>query len=448
MKQYTDLLRQILEKGRRKKNRTGVETISLLGPQMEFDMDEGFPLVTERPIFFRGIKVEDLWFIEGTCNNEALMAQDVKIWNNWALKEDYTREIARDLPALVSSYVELRRKQEEELGVEPTFTREMAVRELAHADKADFEAGKPVMGRTLGVQSIDELCGSFGVLREAGVKMTETQLLMPRGHLGPIYGVLWRRWMSDHGVEIDQLQNVFDKLASDNEKLRYSRANIVTSFNPAVLPDETVSAEENIKNGKQALAACHTMFQFFAEPLTLAERLELYDRKLEAEKKAHFEGGAVADVDWMELTADTLYILTNIRQEDFTEDNGHDVLDKLDIPRDQLSLKLYQRSADFPVGVPFNIAGYALILHLFSAQLNMKPARFIHTFGDAHIYVDQIEGVKDLLARVEACDGEVPAMPKLVLRKGVKSIFDYKPDDIQLENYAPLKPDIKFAVAI
>jgi thymidylate synthase len=104
-------------------------------------------------------------------------------------------------------------------------------------------------------------------------------------------------------------------------------------------------------------------------------------------------------------------------------------------------------SADFPVGVPFNIAGYALLLHMFAAQLKMKPAKFIHTFGDAHIYVDQLDGVDELLARVDNPDIEIPALPTLVLNPNVKSLFDYKSDDIKLVGYRPLQPQIKFPVA-
>lgn len=104
-------------------------------------------------------------------------------------------------------------------------------------------------------------------------------------------------------------------------------------------------------------------------------------------------------------------------------------------------------SADCPVGIPFNIAGYALLLHMFAAQLNMKPGLFIHQIGDAHIYVDQMDGVNELLARVDDESIEIPALPQLKINPDVKSIFDYQESDFELQNYNPLKPQIKFPVA-
>lgn len=103
-------------------------------------------------------------------------------------------------------------------------------------------------------------------------------------------------------------------------------------------------------------------------------------------------------------------------------------------------------SADFPVGVPFNIAGYALLLHMFAAQLNMKPDQFTHHFGDAHIYQDQLDGVDELLARVDST--ELPPLPKLWLNPTVKSLTDYKIEDIKVVGYEPLQPQIKFPVAV
>lgn len=426
MKQYTDLLRKILEQGRLKPNRTGVDVLSLIGPQMEFDMDDGFPLVTERPIFVDGIIHENLWFIDGRCNNEALIAEGVKIWNQWALKEDHTREASRTLPDVVNDYVAHRQTQMEE-GI--GFTYEDAVRELSHADKEDAEKGLPILGKELDAKSHLEIMGGHRLLREAGISLTQEEVLMPKGYLGPIYGVLWRGWIDHMGNRIDQLSNIFNKLASDNPKLRYSRANIITAYNPSVLPDETVGAEENIKAGRQALAACHTMFQFFAEPMTLEERLA-WAKKNDPEKARWFPISESIQRD-----ADGKILEDELA--DITE-----VLDSCGIAKDQLSCKLYQRSADFPVGVPFNIAGYALLLHMFAAQLNMKPAKFVHTFGDAHIYVDQIEGVKELLTR------EATALPTLWLNPEVDSLLAYKREDFRIDGYSPVKPQIEFAVAV
>ncbi len=428
MKQYTDLLRRIQKEGRLKENRTGVNTISLLGPQMEFDLSQGFPLEDLRPIFFRGVVAENLWFLAGTCNNEDLLKQDVKIWDKWALKEDWTKEVPRQLPDVVISYQDLRLSQLEnrdELDEDQVKElRNSYVQELHLADERDNALGLPTIRDPKDAKSNDDLKGGVSLLREAGISLTETQLLLPKGYLGPIYGVLWRQWLDQQGQVIDQIQTMIDKLSSDNPKLRYSRANIVTAYQPGALPDETLGAEENIKNGKQALAACHTFFQLFAEPLTLQERLQLYyAARPELEDES----------DQPDMA----------RLEEYTAR-----LDECGVAKDQLTLKLYQRSADFPVGVPFNIAGYAMLTMMFAKQLNMKPAKFIHSFGDAHIYVDQLDGVEELLARADDPANQDRPLPTLEIADGVASIFDYKPEDFTLVGYNPIKPQIAFPVAV
>ena len=359
MKQYTDILREILRRGRRKVNRTGVETLSIIGPSMTFYMDDGFPLETLRPIFFKGIKEENLWFIDGRCNNEALLAKGVQIWNSWALPEAITQNAFRALPDVVADYVAYRQKllaeSEAKLVVEsgdasviseqPAYTFEDAVRELTLADQKAMDEGKPVVGKPLGAQTHEELMGGHEILRNAGIPMTEERVLMPKGYLGPIYGVLWRGWIDHTGRRIDQLANVLAKLASDNPKLRYSRSNIITSYNPAVLPDETKSAQENILDGKQALAACHTMFQLLAEPMTLEERVAWHNRKVDEARDIHGDqvGADFEQVRWNYVSVESLWTLSSIPAQDFDEEAGHGVMDKLDCPRDQLSLVLYQR---------------------------------------------------------------------------------------------------------
>lgn len=429
MKQYTDLLREILKRGRLKQNRTGVDTISLIdAPQMVFDMDDGFPLGTYRQIFFRGVVGENLWFLKGECNNEELLAQDIKIWDKWALKEDTPIRQPRAVQDLVESYVRAIANEQGLSEEQPDFPermQELAGKvhdELAQADREDHEKGLPTLlyGASKPVSGPEEMEGGFRLMREKNIEFYETAVTLPKGYLGPIYGVLWRRWPSlDPNSTIDQISTILAKLKSENPKLRYSRANIVTAYHPALLPDETQNAQENIKTGRQALAACHTMFQLFAEPLTLEERFALVDP--------------------------THPNLELIQSSD--EEAKLAFLGELNIPVDRLSLKLYQRSADVPVGVPFNIAGYALLLHMFATQANMKPGLFIHTLGDAHIYVDQVEGVEALLARVDDPEIEVPALPKLRIRPGVASMFEYQVEDFQLEDYHYLRPQIKFPVA-
>ena len=319
MKQYTDLLRRILEEGRRKVNRTGTDTISLLGPQMEFDLSKGYPLEDLRPIFFRGVLQENLWFLKGECNNEALAAVDVNIWSKWALAEPYVRDQPRQVPDAVIDYQNKRiaelpnRDELDESQINEL--RNSYVEELRLADERDHAAGEPTIVDPKTAKTANDLKGGFSLLREHGIALFDKIEVMPKGYLGPIYGVLWRNWLDHMGRTIDQVQTMIDKLSSDNPKLRYSRCNIVTAFQPGVLPDETVDAETNIKAGRQALAACHTFYQLFAEPLTLQERIDLLMQDLEPGDIAY-----TGDDESMELH-----------------------LDEKGIPRDQLSLKLYQR---------------------------------------------------------------------------------------------------------
>lgn len=339
MKQYTDLLRKILEKGRLKKNRTGIDVLSLLGPQMEFDLSEGFPLVTERPIFFRGIVGENLWFLDGICNNEDLLKANIKIWDKWALKADHFGRQARDLPELVEALFQ-KRNLDVPVGDEPKITREQLMYELQSAEDADHQKDMPTLHDRKGATGPEEMMGGFRIMREEGIELYAEKLLLPKGYLGPIYGVLWRQWLTHDGREVDQVTEIFNKLASDNPKLRYSRANIITAFNPGVLPDETVGAEENIRNGKQALAACHTMFQLFAEPLTAEERINLANVTLPDWELAREMLRKLDDPD------STPEAFTRVWFESLDDDAQQKILDQLDelkIPKDRLSLKLYQR---------------------------------------------------------------------------------------------------------
>lgn len=166
MKQYLALLRNILEHGVVREDRTGTGTRSIFGAQLRFDLSEGFPLVTTRKVFFKGVIRELLWFLAGDTNIKYLTAHNVHIWDAWA----------------------------------------------------------------------DE-----------------------KGDLGPVYGAQWRAWETPGGKKIDQITQVVEQIRARPE----SRRHIVTAWNPAVLPDENVSPQENVRTGRAALASCHTLFQFY-----------------------------------------------------------------------------------------------------------------------------------------------------------------------------------------
>ena len=274
MQQYLDLVKEVLENGNQKGDRTGTGTKSIFGHQLRFDLSKGFPMVTTKKLHLKSIIYELLWFINGDTNINYLNENGVKIWNSWA-NED--------------------------------------------------------------------------------------------GDLGPVYGYQWRNW---NGDEIDQIKELITTL-KDNPN---SRRMLVSAWNPSVLPDTTKSFEENVANGKAALPPCHAFFQFYVN-------------------------------------------------------NG------------KLSCQLYQRSADVFLGVPFNIASYALFTMMIAQVCGYEAGDFVHTFGDAHIYNNHIDQVNLQLSR------DTRSLPKMEINPDVKSIFDFKFEDFKLVDYNP-HPHIKGAVAI
>lgn len=206
-------------------------------------------------------------------------------------------------------------------------------------------------------------------LQENGVKIWN-EWATEEGELGPVYGVQWRHWKTPDGRELDQIQKVIEDLKNRPN----SRRIIVSAWNVGDLPDESVSPQENVENGKMALAPCHAFFQFY-----------------------------VAD--------------------------------------GKLSCMLTQRSADSFLGVPFNIASYSLLLAMIAQQCDLEVGDFIWSGGDVHIYSNHFEQVKEQLSRTPK------SLPKLIIKRKPKSIFDYKFEDFELEGYDP-HPAIKAPIAI
>jgi thymidylate synthase len=264
MKQYLDILNRILTEGTQKGDRTGTGTISIFGTQSRYPLQDGFPLLTTKKLYLKGIIYELLWFLKGSTNIRFLQENNVHIWDEWA----------------------------------------------------------------------DE-----------------------NGELGPVYGHQWRSWPDYNGGVIDQIQYVVDQLKTNPN----SRRMIVSAWNVAEV-------------NKMALPPCHTIFQFY-----------------------------VAD--------------------------------------DRLSLQLYQRSADTFLGVPFNIASYALLLQMMAQVTGFKPGDFIHTTGDTHLYLNHLEQARLQLTR------EPRPLPVMKINPDVKNIFDFHYDDFKLEGYNPW-PHIKAEVSV
>ena len=287
MKQYLELLDKICREGVVRDDRTGTGTKGIFGYQMRFNLSEGFPLLTTKRVFLKGVIHELLWFLKGDTNIKYLVDNGVHIWDSDAFRY----------------YNELCVKH----GVLPV-------------DKDTFLAAA-------GVESPIE-----------GYRF---------GDLNNVYGYQWRSWPKPDGGSIDQIQGVIDTI----KKNPSSRRIIVSAWNVADV-------------GSMALPPCHTMFQFF-----------------------------VAD--------------------------------------GKLSCQLYQRSADTFLGVPFNIASYALLTMMIAKECGLQPGDFVHTLGDAHLYLNHLEQAAEQLSR------EPRKLTKMHLRDGVESIFDYTYDDFELEGYDP-----------
>ncbi len=290
MQQYLNLCKHILENGETRKDRTGTGTISTFGYQMRFNLQEGFPLLTTKKVFYRGIFEELLWFLSGSTNIKPLVDKKVGIWNEWPYK-DYTN--SKDFKGeTLEEFVEKIRNDQE------------------FADKY--------------------------------------------GNLGPVYGKQWRDF---NGV--DQIKELIENIKKDP----FSRRHMVVAYNPAEVND-------------MALPPCHSLFQFYVSS----------DGK-------------------------------------------------------KLSCQLYQRSGDVFLGVPFNIASYSLLLAMVAQVCDLEPYEFVHTFGDAHIYLNHVDQIHEQLSRTPR------KLPKLVLNPEVKDIFDFKYEDIKIEDYDPY-PAIKGAVSV
>jgi thymidylate synthase len=294
MKQYLDLLKKIKEDGIVKSDRTGTGTRSIFGYQMRFDLSEGFPLLTTKRVFLKGVIHELLWFLAGDTNIKYLVDNGVHIWDNDAYR----------------FYKELCAKQ----GVEPISMEKFLV-------AAQQQTPSPIDGYAY-------------------------------GNLNHVYGYQWRSWGKPDGSAIDQVKQVIDTIKNNPD----SRRMIVSAWNVADVED-------------MALPPCHVLFQFY-----------------------------VAD--------------------------------------GKLSCQLYQRSADTFLGVPFNIASYALLTMMIAQECGLQAGEFVHTLGDTHLYLNHMEQVDEQLSRTPR------TLPTMRLNPDVKSVFDFKYEDFTLEGYDP-HPTIK-----
>jgi thymidylate synthase len=264
MRQYLELMKHVLDEGARKSDRTGTGTLSVFGPQLRFDLNAGFPLLTTKKVHLKSIIHELLWFLRGETNVRYLRDNGVTIWDEWA----------------------------------------------------------------------DE-----------------------SGELGPIYGYQWRSWPAADGRHIDQIAQVIDQLRANPD----SRRLIVSAWNVGELE-------------RMALMPCHAFFQFY-------------------------------------------------------------------VAHGRLSCQMYQRSADLFLGVPFNIASYALLTLMVAQVCGFRPGEFVHTFGDTHLYLNHLDQAREQLTRTPR------RLPVMRLNPAVEDIFGFNYEDFTLEGYDP-HPAIRAPIAV
>ena len=376
MKQYLELLQNVLDKGHEKGDRTGTGTTSIFGAQMRFNLQEGFPLVTTKKVHMRSIIHELLWFLKGDTNVKYLQDNGVKIWDAWALPRDEVVVEEMSRPDRAS----------------------WAIREgYSHNDPEGFY--KYLNG--LGLESADRY------LDELGVPRSRERVVRNEGELGPIYSKQWRDWVGPDGQHHDQISNVIEQLINDPD----SRRIIVSAWNVGELD-------------QMALMPCHSFFQFYTRELSIDERLSWV-------KKNHPETNKQMFVERP----------PEVREQGTELEYYSAKLEEYKAPKRTLSCQLYMRSSDTFLGLPFNIASYALLTHMIAQQVNMVPGEFVWTGGDVHIYSNHMEQVKEQLTR------EPKPLPQLVIKRKPESIFDYQYNDFEIAGYDS-HPLIKAPVAV
>jgi thymidylate synthase len=305
--QYLDILKDIMENGFEKTDyATGTKLKSVFGRQIRFDLSKGFPLLTTKKVFMKGIIHELLWFLRGSTNIKYLVDNDVHIWDDWAYKEYKKAMEKNEVPSMTQEEFAQKIKQES----------------------------------------------------------AESEFVKKWGELGPVYGRQWRKWQASDGRIIDQLAWAIWKTKNYPDRKHVC----VSAWNPEFI------YEMSKPGTTMAIPPCHVLYN-------------------------------------------------------------------INVTDNKLSLLLYQRSCDAFLGVPFNIASYALLTMILAQICGYEPGEFIHTYGDIHIYGNHYEQVKEQLSR------EPKPFPKMLINPEKKNIDDFTIDDFKLENYDP-HPALKAPITV
>jgi thymidylate synthase len=490
MKPYHNLLREILDTNRYSLNRTATPTIKIPFWMMKFELMRGgtrvAPVVTTKKIHLPSVVHELIWFLSGDTNNNTLAANGVGIWNEWAVNDPPTQEIALSLGRRIEAYAYRSERPIHEVAEEFR-------REIDDLIRKENEGGDPIFPSDW--EPIREET-MHRVLDERGIpRATQVSILEP-GELGPIYGRQWRNFPAGNffwnladdelltyiqymdsrqrhyldseaqeesgAYDLDQARATLSEIGIDQIsqaitllKLQpNSRRNIVTAWNPQVVPTDTVTVDgkvlksaeavrENVIRGRAALASCHTFFQFLTDQLTEEERMLQLPIK-------YFGGGdsgvAMPPIVALGKHIDEARVAGKLTEEqvalitETTPSPGH-LLDMLNIPKYRLNLGFYCRSQDTFLGTPFNIASYGIFAHMVAQVVNMVPGTLTWIGGDVHLYTNHLDQVKTQLEREE-----YPA-PELHLNPAIDNIFDFRYEDIEIRNYKHHGP-LKGAVAV
>ena len=402
-KQYLALLSDIMENGVEKDTRAG-KVKSVFGRQMRFDINESIPLITTKKVFTKGVIHELLWFLQrpynshGSMNIEYLVRNGVHIWDDDAYRW-FKNNIANSFKPtkylvcldenddeFIHNIVKRRTNFEYWIENESRLKDETWLQNITKEEFLD-----------LTLQRV-EICGSY---------MSRYRF----GDLGPVYGTQWRHFGD---TSFDQIHQIIETLRTNPNDRRM----LCLAYNPSALDE-------------MALPPCHVMFQFYTRELSKEERMKIFnDRymKKQIPKKWH---------DWFEEYSRE-YVNNDA---DVTMPNDGSDFDIADIPRYALSCMWTQRSVDVPLGLPFNIASYALLTYMVAEVVNMVPDELIASLGDTHIYMNQMEGVMEQLNR-EGSD-----LPKLKINRKVEILEDFKYEDFEIEGYNP-DPPIKYPLSV
>lgn len=392
---YIDLLNNIMENGVEKNTRAG-DVLSVFGRQLRFDLKEGFPLLTTKKVFMKGITHELLWFLQrpfnshGSMNIEYLVRNGVHIWDDDAYRwyKQWVKENREEL-ANADYYRFVICTGGDDMGKSPNFEYWIE----GEAKKNDISWFETITKD----EFLDLVLQKAEIQPDLKKLLSNPKILYRFGDLGPVYGTQWRAF--GNGIfrdkKNDQIQRIIDTLKTNPNDRRM----LCVAFNPDQL-------------GRMALPPCHVMFQFYTRELKREERLNWLSNTTSGD----------SDEDWF--------------------DTSDEKMDRLGVPKYGLSCMWVQRSVDICCGLPFNIASYALLTCMIAHLVGMIPDELVGSLGDCHIYKNHIDGVNEQLKRAGN-----DTLPTLKIKRKVESIEDFNYDDFEIVNYNP-DPPIKYQLNV